>query len=330
MEPKPPRMGVVGVGSMGQNHVRVLQTISRLIGIADIDEDRGDELSRRFGVRLFASHQALLDAGLEAAIIATPPETHYEIARDFLEAGVAVLVEKPLCTSSKQAAELVRISRRGGVTLGVGHIERHNPIVAFAKKALMEGRFGDLITISAKRVSSFPPRVQDIGVILDLGIHEVDIARHLVGSPAKRVFAEAGNHAQGEQEDHASIVLQFENGVTCLAEINWLTPMKVRKLALTCERNYVEVDYMNQSVTISSARLGKYDPTDLFQVPLEYDIREVRLDRREPLKEELVDFLDAVRTRRDPLVTGEDGLEVLRILEGALESARNGIVVDLT
>ena len=291
--------------------------------------DGGEELSRRFGVRPFTSHRALLKADLDAATIATPPETHYEIARDFLEAGVGILVEKPLCTSSKKAAELIRISKKEGTTLAVGHIERHNPIIKFAKKALLDGRFGDLITISAKRVSSFPPRVEGIGVILDLGIHEVDIARHLVGSPVKRVFAEAGKHSHGEQEDHASIVLQFRNGVTCLTEVNWLTPMKVRKLALTCERNFVEIDYMTQSVVISSARLGSYDQSDLFQVPLEYDIREVRLDRREPLKEELKDFLDAVQTRRDPLVTGEDGFEALRILECAHESARKGAVIDL-
>jgi UDP-N-acetylglucosamine 3-dehydrogenase len=318
------RVGVVGVGSMGQNHVRVYREVAEVVGIADPDAAKGEELSRRFHVVRFDDHKALLGERPDAVSVATPTESHYAVARDFLEAGVHVLVEKPLCATPEEAEKLVGLAEKEGLVLAVGHIERHNPAVAYAKGALAEGRFGDLITISARRVSRFPDRVRDVGVILDLGIHEVDVQRHLVGSPVETVYAHAGRHRNERFEDYANILLRFENGVSGFAEVNWLTPMKVRKMTLTCERNFVELDYTNQSLLISSSTVIQYDPTNLYRLPLEYDVREVRLRRQEPLKRELTDFLEAVRTGGRPLVTGEDGLETLRILHAAMRSHREG------
>jgi UDP-N-acetylglucosamine 3-dehydrogenase len=189
--------------------------------------------------------------------------------------------------------------------------------------------YGDLVTAAARRVSSFPGRVRDVGVVMDLGVHEIDILRYLVGSPVDSVFALGGRKLHETFEDYANLLLSFHNGVHGFVEVNWLTPMKVRKLALTCLKNFVEVDYMDQSLTVSSSTLGPLDPFNLYQVPLEHHQQKIHVRKEEPLKRELEDFLGAVREKRAPLVSGEDAIETLRVTVAAMESHRSGKVVQL-
>ena len=323
------RVGVIGVGSMGQNHARVYSEIADLVGVADPDPKNGAKVADRFQVNYSPDHRQLLEEGLDAVSVCVPTVHHYAVAKSVVEAGIALLVEKPLCGTLDEALALSRQATEAGVTLAVGHIERHNPTVAFAKKTLDAGEWGPLITASARRVSSFPERVRDIGVILDLAVHEVDVLRYLAGSPVKSVYAIGGRRKHEQFEDHANLLLEFQNGVHGFIEVNWLTPMKVRRLALTCERNFVEIDYTTQSVTISSATLMPYDAFNLYQIPFEYDIHSVALKKEEPLKKELEDFLEAVRTKRPPLVTGEDAVETLRVAEGAMKSYRGGGRIEL-
>jgi len=318
------RVGVIGVGSMGQNHARVYSEIAELVGVADPDPKAGMKVADRFQVNYSTDFRHLVEEGVDAVSVCTPTVHHFEVAKAVIEAGVHVLVEKPLCATLVEAEALAKLSEDAGVVLAVGHIERHNPTVAFAKKALVAGTWGDLITASARRVSSFPERIRDIGVILDLAVHEVDVLRYLAGSPVRTVYALGGKRKHEHFEDHANILLEFQNGVSGFIEVNWLTPMKVRKLALTCERNFVEIDYTTQSAVISSATVLPHDASNLYQIPFEYYFNSVSLKKEEPLKKELEDFLDAVRTKRAPLVTGRDAVETLRVAEAAMRSHRGG------
>jgi len=323
------RVGVIGVGSMGQAHVRVFSEIADLVGVADPDHEVGMAVSNRFSTSYFPDHRSLLRENLDAVSVCAPTHLHFGIASDAIAAEVNVLVEKPMCDNVRDARRLTEAARKAGVTLAVGHIERHNPVVDHAKKALDEGEWGSLITVSARRVSSFPDRVRDVGVIQDLGIHEFSVLQHLVGAPVKSVFAVGGQQKQAAFEDHATVLLQYENGVTGVVEVNWLTPMKVRRLALTCSKNFVELDYQAQSVTISSAALLAYDPANLYQAPFEYDVRQVLLKKEEPLRRELLDLLDAIKRGRDPKVTGEEACETLAVVDAAVRSHRSGKVAHL-
>jgi len=323
------RVGVIGVGSMGQNHARVYAEVAELIGVADPDARSGAKVADRFVCSYFQDFHHLLEEKPDAVSVCTPTVTHFEVAKAVVAAGIPLLVEKPLCATLQEAEALTTLAADAGLTLAVGHIERHNPSVAFAKKGLEAGNWGQLITASARRVSSFPERIRDVGVILDLAVHELDILRYLAGSPVRTVYALGGRRKHEKFEDHANILLEFANGVTGFIEVNWLTPMKVRKLALTCERNFVEIDYSTQSVTISSATMMPYDTFNLYQVPFEYDIRNVSLKKEEPLKNELQDFLKAVQEHRAPLVTGDDAVETLRVAGAALESHRLGKKVEI-
>jgi len=323
------KVGVIGVGSMGQNHARVLAELSSLACVADPDAKAGGAVSNRFSVSYFPDHHALLREEIDAVSICTPTQFHSEIGMDAIKAGKHLLVEKPLCDNVRDARKLVQAARAAGVVLAVGHIERHNPVVDSAKRHLEAGDWGDLITAGARRVSNFPDRVRDVGVIMDLAIHDLDVLRYLVGKPVASVYALGGRQRHAVFEDHATILLSFTNGVNGYVEANWLTPMKVRKLGLTCSKNFVELDYTAQTITISSSTLGQLDPFNLFQVPFDYDIRHVSLRKEEPLRRELQDFLHAIDEKREPKVNGEDAVETLRVVEAAVESQRTGKVVRL-
>jgi UDP-N-acetylglucosamine 3-dehydrogenase len=323
------RVGVIGVGSMGQNHARVFSEMADLVGVVDKDGETGKRVSERLGTEWFENHDDLLKKGVDAVSIATPTALHYDLARQAIEAGVHVLVEKPMCSTIEEAEKLVELAESTGVTLAVGHIERHNPVVDFAKKGIRDGRYGDVITISARRVSSLPTRIRDVGVILDLGIHDIDVMRYLLGSEVSSVFASGGRIKHDTFEDHANIMLSFENGTSGLIEVNWLTPMKVRRLSLTGLKNFVEIDYITQSIWISSSSLGRLDSFNLYRIPLEFDTRKITLEMREPLKNELKDFMDAIENRRDPLISGRDGLGTMKAVLAAIESQASGKRIDL-
>jgi len=320
------RVGVIGVGSMGQAHVRVFSEIADLVGIADPNHEVGMAVANRFSTSYFPEHRSLLGENLDAVSICAPTHLHFRIASDAVAAGISVLVEKPMCDNVRDARRLTEAARKEGITLAVGHIERHNPVVDHAKQSLEAGEYGALITLSARRVSSFPDRIRDVGVLQDLGIHEFSVLQHLVGAPVKSVFAVGGQEKHAAFEDHATVLLQYGNGVTGVVEVNWLTPMKVRRLALTCSKNFVELDYQAQSVTISSAALLAYDPANLYQAPFEYDVRQVLLKKEEPLRRELLDLLDAIKRGRDPKVTGEEACETLSVVDAAIRSHRSGKV----
>lgn len=328
------RVGVIGVGSMGQNHARVYTEIADLAGIADPDVKQGGAILGRLqvgasGIQYFPDYHELLKQELDAVSVCVPTVHHEAVAMDVIRAGTDLIVEKPLAGTVGASKKIADAAEKEGVTLAVGHVERHNPAVALMKRQLEGDDYGDLITLSARRVSSFPVRVRDVGVILDLGVHDIDIMRYLVGSYVDSVYALSGSGPHERHESHANILLRFKSGVHGFVEVNWLTPSRVRHLALTCSKSFVEVDYAEQSITVSSATLGRMDPFNLYQVPLEHHVRRIHVRKEEPLRLELQDFLRAAEKGRPPLVTGRDAVETLRVVEAAMVSRELGHAISL-
>jgi len=322
------KIGVIGTGSMGKNHARICSELEQveLVGIADTNRETAKRVAEKFDTKPFFDYKELLQE-VDAAIVATPTITHHEIAMDFLNNGKHILVEKPICNSVEKAQTLTKKSEETGLVLAAGHIERHNPAVKFIKDAMQNKRFGELITITSKRVSNFPGRIKDVGVIFDFGVHDIDVMRYLAGD-VESVYARAGKFTENiAYEDHANIVLNFENKICGIVEVNWLTPTKIRKLFLTCSKNFVEADYMSQTVTISSSSFKQIDEMDLFRVPIEYNTNQIALEKREPLRNEIEDFVAAIQQNKQPLATGVDGLLALKIVEAATMSYKNGVEV---
>jgi UDP-N-acetylglucosamine 3-dehydrogenase len=322
------KVGVIGVGSMGQNHARIHSELAELVGVYDVDRALSKKVAGRFGVRSFDSVDEMLTQ-VEAVSVCTITTTHFDVASKAIKAGKHLLVEKPFTGTSEKASDLCEMADKEGVTLAAGFVERYNPVVGVAKEALREGRFGKLITFASRRVSSFPSRIRDVGVIMDLGIHDVDVLRYITGMEARSVFALGGLVNNASFEDHANLLMEMGGGVVAFVEVNWLTPMKVRKVSLTCSGGYVQLDYIDQSLEVSSSTTKEFDSGDAFRIPLETDVRRISVKKEEPLKLELADFLKATTSGKAPMACGRDALADLKMCEAALSSLRSGKKVEI-
>ncbi|MEM3445491.1 MAG: Gfo/Idh/MocA family oxidoreductase [Thermoplasmata archaeon] len=316
------RIGVIGTGVMGQNHARVAATLRKdvtLTAVSDLNEEAGRAVAKRFGCEYFMDFREMKNR-VDAVVIATPTNTHDSIAIEMLRAGKHVLVEKPLAVDVPRAEKIVEVAKEQGVVLAVGHIERHNPAVRFVKTAITKGQFGQVYAMYSKRISPFPARVNDVGVVTDIGVHEVDVQRYLAESEVVGVSAYGGKVNGGAHEDHANILLDFENGVKGTIVVNWLAPIKIRKLELLCSKVFVELDYIEQELKVCTSQIMDFEPGDSFQYPMEYNMRQIYLKKQEPLKLEHEDFVNAILEKRKPLVDGTEGVQNIKVCEAVLRA----------
>ena len=305
------KIGVIGVGSMGQHHVRIyagMEGVS-LVGIADIDRERGEQLARMYKTQAYSNFEDLLNQNLDAVSIAVPTMLHKKVALDAIRKGINVLVEKPIADTVKNADEIIQAARQRGVKLMVGHVERFNTAIIKLKELIDNGQLGEIISISAKRVGPYNPRIRDVGIILDLGTHDIDIMSYLYGEKIKEVYASAGSVIHNH-EDHAIITLNFNNGSSGVIETNWLTPHKVRNLTVIGSKGIAEVDYIQSTLRIFDKEW----------------VREAKIEKQEPLKLELEHFIDCIQYDKEPLVSGEVGKYALQVALAAIESSQTGKV----
>jgi len=322
------KTGVIGVGSMGQNHARVYNEISNLVGIADVNEEQGKKLSKKFRVKFYKDYEEMLEH-VDAISIAVPTFLHYEIAKKAISKKVNILIEKPLSDNIQKCQKLIDLAKKGNVTLAVGHIERHNPVVAYAKKAIVDKLWGNLISMSSKRVSPYPERISDVGVILDFAVHDIDILRYLSNDKVMSVFCSGGFYKSSDREDYATLSLNFSSGVIGISEVSWLTPMKVRKIYLTCSTHYIEIDLLTQTIEILNSQLLEVNEGNLFNTTLKIQKDIINVPKKEPLMLEILDFLTCVKKKKEPLVTGQDGLMNISIAQSAIESLNNNKLIKI-
>jgi len=290
------RVGVIGVGSMGRHHVRVYHELGvNIVGVADADSEKARKIAVQYGTKAYADYIELLNQGLDAVSITVPTIEHKAAALAAIEQGVNLLIEKPIADSVVSAWEILSAAEKKKIKLLVGHIERFNPAVQRLKQIIDEGILGKLILISARRVGPFVPRISDTGIIVDVATHDIDISRYLVGEECISVFARS-THYKNMKGDAALILMDF-GGVFASIEVNWYTPYKVRSLSVTGTKGIAYLDYLKQELEIHNTK-GSMIP---------------EIERKEPLRRELVHFLDCIAGDKQPLVTGYDGLKALEI-----------------
>ncbi|HTX61932.1 MAG TPA: Gfo/Idh/MocA family oxidoreductase [Methanobacterium sp.] len=303
-------VGVIGVGAMGQNHVRVYSKIkhANLMAISDLMKGTLAEVSKEYHTVGYVDYENVFEMPeIEAVSICVPTTYHYQVVMSAIEHGKNVLVEKPIAFTLDEAKEMVDAAYDAGVKLATGHVERFNPAVLEAKRLIDEGVIGEVVSASAKRVGPFPPRIKDVGVTIDLAIHEVDIMFYLFDSPVSRVYANMGSRLEKcEYEDHAELMMKFENGTVGVLETNWLTPYKKRQLEIIGVDGIISIDYIDQAVKV----YGK-------------NAQKVNVKHKEPLKEELNSFLSSVVNNEEPKITGEDGIHALKVVLAAMKSAKS-------
>ncbi|MDQ3624309.1 MAG: Gfo/Idh/MocA family oxidoreductase [Verrucomicrobiota bacterium] len=325
----PIKVGIVGTGSIGRNHARVFSELAGTAFTAIFDTHRAtaQEMAAKFGVKPAASLEEF--AGMiDAATIATPTATHFEIARFLLERGKSVLVEKPITENTADARALASLAASRGLVLQVGHIERFNPVLGALEARLSQPRF-----IEASRLSVYPGRSIDIGVVLDLMIHDLEIILHLVRSPVQRIDA-VGVPVLSRGEDIANVRLRFANGCVANVTASRISQDKLRKIRVFQQDAYLSLDYQKQEGYLlrvaredekESSLLGKLlgvaaDATIVTEFAGRRIVREpVAVEKAEPLQRELAAFLECVRAGAQPKVSGR---EATAALELALEITR--------
>jgi predicted dehydrogenase len=312
------KVGVVGVGRLGQHHARMYADNPKceLIGVVDIDKKAATRIATTYHTQSFFDHRYLLDK-VEAVSIAVPTVLHYEIGKAFLEHGIHALIEKPITQTVEEAHELIRIAKEKNLILQVGHIERFNPAIRKLRRIVKTPWF-----IESSRLGPFEPRVKDIGVVLDLMIHDIDIILYLVKSPIKSIEA-LGVPILTDKEDIANARIKFQNGCIANIVVSRVTPKEMRKIRIFQQDAYISIDYQKQSmevyekVPIPNPRKGE---------PLAKIVRKkARVKGHEPLKAELEHFIDCVNKGMQPDVSGEEARNALQIAVKISEEIRSQV-----
>ncbi|MGB6837904.1 MAG: Gfo/Idh/MocA family oxidoreductase [Dehalococcoidia bacterium] len=329
---RPLRAAVIGLGSMGVNHARVygeLET-TELAAVCDVDTERLGSATRGRSARGYQEYRELLAReSLDLLSVAVPTGLHREVALAAIERGVPLLVEKPIAAGRSEGEEIARAAREAGVPLMVGHVERFNPAIQELKRRLEGGELGRVFQMHARRVGPFPKRVRDVGVVLDLAPHDIDVMRFLLGSEVERVHAETERRINTDQEDMLSGLLRFRNGAVGVLDVNWLTPTKIRQLSVLGERGMFAVDYLTQELRFyenDSAGGGWPSLATLTGVSEGAMVR-LKVEKREPLRVELEAFARAVMEGSPPPVGAEDALAALEVAEALVRAAQEGRVV---
>lgn len=302
------RVGVIGVGVMGSNHARVLSDMAgvELVAVADPDAKQREFVAGTLGCGAVADAEALLRAGIDAAIIAAPTHLHHDIAKQCIDQGVHVLVEKPIASTIEESRAIVAAARRAGVTLMVGHVERFNPAVQSIKRAIKDQ---NILSIAITRVGPFPPRMSNVGVVIDLGVHDIDLIRWFTESEIVEIQPQMSS-AVAEREDIALLQFRTASGVLAHINTNWLTPFKARNIHIATRDKYLIADLLTLQVTECFG----------FQPDGSYSMRHLSVGYAEPLRSELVAFVDAVRSGERPAVTGEEAVASLEIAIRCLDA----------
>lgn len=308
-------VAVIGCGSWGRNHARVYSEHpqANLLAVSDINPQTAETMATKYQTKPYTDPAKILEIpDVELVSICTPTITHYEIAKQAIEAGKHVLVEKPMTNTTVEAIELIKLAEKNNVKLTIGFVERFNPAVQEAFKQIDEGKIGKVILAHTRRVSRNPVRIGDVGVIKDLAIHDIDIACSLFRDPPQTVHATAGKIAH-IYEDYANINVGFTDNRTAFIETNWLTPRRVRTLTITGTEGIINIEYTTQQITIENT-------SQAVQPFLPY---------KEPLYAELDHLINAVINDKAPMISGKDGLRALQICEAALESAKHNKTITI-
>jgi UDP-N-acetylglucosamine 3-dehydrogenase len=329
------RTAVIGVGSMGKNHARVYTELPdvELVAVADADWEIAGAVGKRLGVKAYQNYQEMLAAEHpEAVSIAVPTALHMEVAMAAMQAGADILIEKPIAATVDEAKFLIEQASVSGRKLMVGHIARFNPAIQVLKQKLEAGALGRIFQIICRRVGPFPARIRDVGVVVDLAPHDLDIMRYLTGLEPMRVYAETEQRIHTQHEDLMSGLLRFPDGVTGTLEINWLTPTKVREVLVLGERGLFRVDDLTQDLYFyenEQANGTLWPALQTLKGVSEGSMIRFALQRYEPLKAELQGFLKAVQQDSPVPVSGADGLAALRLALALVESGHSHQVIEV-
>ena len=309
-------VAVIGTGQWGKNHARVYHELpsTELIAVCDVNRERAQAMAKQYGAKAYSSSaQMLKNKDIEAVNVCTWSTILAKEALKALRAGKHVLVEKPMATNTQQAEKLVQTAKENGLHLTVGFLMRFIPGLQHIRQTVENKKIGELVCATARRVSQWPERIGDVGVVKDTAIHDIDVMRFISNENPSSVYAKMGSMRIKKFEDYAQIMLTFKDGKSAFIESNWLTPYKTRLLTVTGSDAIMKLDYITQDLWIEQQK----------------ETVQPRLPFQEPLKMELQHFVDCIVEKKKPIVTGEDGVRALQVATAAIKSSAKGMAIKL-
>jgi predicted dehydrogenase len=322
---QPLKIGVIGVGNMGQHHTRVLSLLKdvELVGIADVNVEKGLDVASKYRVHFFENYLEMLP-NVDAVCIAAPTRLHHQVGLECLNAGVHVLIEKPIAASIAEAESLVNAAADTNCILQVGHIERFNPAFQELSKVL---KTENLLALEAHRMSPYSDRANDVSVVLDLMIHDLDLLLELAESPVVKLSATGSRASESQYLDYVTATLNFANGIVATVTASKVTHRKIRRIVAHCKNSLTEADFLNNEILIHRQTTANYT-TDYGQILYRQDglIEKVYTSNIEPLHAELEHFVSCVRGGNKPSVGGEQALKALRLASHIEQLALDGKV----
>lgn len=329
------RTAVIGAGSMGKNHARVYNELPdvELVAVVDTNLELAHTVAEGTGARFYASYLDMLDKEQPQAVsVAVPTRDHAEISIRCMESGVHVLIEKPIASTVEEAHQIIQRSKELNRKLMIGHIVRFNPAIQALKQKISQGELGRIFQIVCRRIGPFPSRIRDVGVVIDLAPHDLDLMRFITGSNPIRVYAETEQRIHTEHEDLLLGLLRFPEGITGALEINWLTPTKVREVLILGEKGLFRVDDLTQDLYFyENVQVDRvtWDALQTLKGVSEGSMIRFALQRYEPLKAELQAFVNSIRHDTPVPVSGEDGLAALKIALAMVESGKSHQIIEV-
>ncbi|HEX7592431.1 MAG TPA: Gfo/Idh/MocA family oxidoreductase [Candidatus Limnocylindrales bacterium] len=329
----PLRLGLVGLGSMGKNHLRVIAAHpeTTLAAIADPDGAAIEAAMAQTGATGFGDALEMIgSARLDGLVIAAPTTAHVALALAAIDHGLSVLVEKPLAANVDDGLAIVTAARRKNVRVQVGHVERYNPAVMEMGRLLREGWLSTIYAVTSRRAGPFPARIRDVGVTVDLGTHDVDMLCWIAGERPLRVYAETAQRIHAGHEDLTFGLMHFPSGATGFLDVDWLTPAKRRSLVALGEEGMFELDYLTQKLTFTRSNVERPLLIGGYATTFTGDVAEIPVQSVEPLRAQLDEFVRVLRTGDRPYVDGEDGLWAVALANALLEAAAQHSPIDLS
>lgn len=320
------KAAVIGVGSMGVNHARVNWELPDvdLVGVVDFDETRAQSVAKKYSTKAYTDYQKMLDETKpDEVTLAVPTIYHHKIALDIIDRGIPLLIEKPIAFTLEEGQSIIKAAKDKNVKLMIGHIERFNPAIIALKEMIAQEELGRIFQMDAHRQGPFPARIGDVGVVIDLAVHDLDIMRFVSQSEIIRVFAETEKHIHSKFEDLLTGLVRLADGSIGTLNINWLTPTKIREFIVTGERGLFRCDYLTQDLYFYENPISHGSEWENLRVLR--GVREGKMVRhmiakKEPLRAEQEAFISSILNNTPAPVTGEDGLKALELAKAIIHS----------
>lgn len=319
------KVAVIGVGSMGQNHARVYfhNEKAELTAVADPNPEFLKKVCRTYNTKGYGDYHEMIEKeDIDAVSIAVPTKFHKDVAVYALNKGKHVLLEKPIASTEEEASEIIECAKKNNVKLMIGHIERFNPAIIELKKRLHE--LGEIYKVDVQRIGPFPSRITDVGVVIDLSVHDIDVINYLVNHSPTRLYAETQQKLHPSHEDSVTALLRYGNDVNATLCIDYLSPTKVRQIQVFGKKGMFKVNYLDQDLYFYE---NSGYSSDSWNTVVEGDMKKIIISKKEPLVGEIDAFINCILENTEPVVSGEHGLQVLKVAHLLLQSAKENKII---